>query len=101
MRGAFDSLSVGTFHQDKGELHGVTVVVDTDGPEVFVGRCHEVTPEGVVLLDADAHAVEAGAASKEEWVRRAARYGVWARHRHLVVPRQRVASIRRLGDVAE
>jgi hypothetical protein len=91
---------VGTFHQDKGELHGITVVVDTDGPEVFVGRCHEVTPEGVVLLDADVHRAEPGQPGKEEWVRRAALYGVWARHRHLVVPQARVASIRRLGEVA-
>jgi len=96
---------VGTFHQDKGELHGITVVVDTDGPEVFVGRCHEVTPVGVVLLDVDVHSAEAAAgdeqrASKDAWVRRAARFGVWGRHRQLVVPRERVASIRRLGDVA-
>jgi hypothetical protein len=90
---------MGTFHQDKGELHGITVVVDTDGPEVFVGRCHEVTAEGVVLLDADVHRAETGPASKEEWVRRAARFGVWARHPHLLVPRERVASIRRLGEV--
>lgn len=90
---------MGTFHHDKGELHGVTVVVDTDGPEVFVGRCHEVTPAGVVLLDADGHRADAGAASKEEWVRRAARFGVWGRQPHLVVPRERVVSIRRLGDV--
>jgi hypothetical protein len=96
---------VGTFHNDKGELHGVTVVVDTDGPEVFVGRCHEVTPQGVVLLDVDVHSAEgsagdAGRASKDAWVQRAARFGVWGKHRHLVVPRERVASIRRLGDVA-
>jgi hypothetical protein len=97
---------VGTFHQDKGELHGITVVVDTDGPEVFVGRCHEVTPAGVVLLDVDVHSAETGAggddrrASKAEWVRRAARFGVWGKHRQLVVPRERVASIRRLADVA-
>ena len=90
---------MGTFHQGKGELHGITVVVDTDGPEVFVGRCHEVTPEGVVLLDADLHRAGEGQPSKEEWVRRAARYGVWARHRHLVVPTARVATIRRLGEV--
>ena len=91
---------MGTFHNDKGELHGITVVVDTDGPEVFVGRCHEVTPQGVVLLDVDVHSAADGAPSKDEWVRRAAQFGVWGKHRHLVVPRERVASIRRLGDVA-
>ena len=96
---------MGTFHQDKGELHGITVVVDTDGPEVFVGRCHEVTAAGVVLLDVDVHSAEPGigeeqAASKEAWLRRAARFGVWGRHRHLVVPTERVTSIRRLAEIA-
>ena len=90
---------MGPFHQGKGEVHGITGVVDTHGPEVFVGRCDEVTPDGVVLLDADLHRAEDGQPSKEEWVRRAARFGVWARHRHLVVPAARVASIRRLGEV--
>jgi len=90
---------MGTFHQDKGELHGVTVVVDTDGPEVFVGRCHEVRPDGVLLLDADVHAAAEGAPSKDEWVRRAALYGVWGRHRQVLVPASKVTSIRRLGDV--
>jgi hypothetical protein len=91
---------MGTFHQDRGELHGITVVVDTDGPEVYVGRCHEVTAAGVLLLDADVHRAAEGAASKEEWVGRAARYGVWARHRHLLVPQARVVSVRRLVEVA-
>ena len=90
---------MGTFHQDKGELHGVTVVVDTEGPEVFVGRCHEVRADGVLLLDADVHSASE-AAPKQAWVQRAARYGVWARHRQLLVPTAKVASIRRLGDVA-
>lgn len=90
---------MGTFHQDKGELHGITVVVDTDGPEVFVGRCHEVTPAGVLLLDADVHIAGTAGASKDDWVRRAARFGVWGRHRQLLVPHERVSSIRRLGDV--
>jgi len=44
---------VGTFHDDKGELHGITVVVETTGPRVYVGRCDTQTPQGIILLDAD------------------------------------------------
>ena len=36
--------SMGTFHQGKSELHGITVVVDTTGPEIFVGRCDDDGP---------------------------------------------------------
>lgn len=91
---------MGTFHQDKGELHGITVVVETDGPELYVGRCDEVTDRGVVLLDADVHREGGDGPSREEYLDRAARFGVWSRIEHLVVPRDRVVSIRRLGELA-
>lgn len=90
---------MGTFHQDKGDLHGITVVVDTHGPEVYVGRCDEVRAEGVVLLDVDVHREGDGGRSKQQYLRDAARFGTWKKHDHLVVPRAQVASIRRLGEL--
>lgn len=90
---------MGTFHQGKGDLHGITVAVDTTGEEIWVGRCDEVTAQGVVLLDADVHRHGDGGTSKEEWLAKAARFGVWGRHDRVVVPRQQVASVRRLGDL--
>ena len=30
---------MGTFHDGLGELHGLTVVVDTRGPQIAIGRC--------------------------------------------------------------
>jgi hypothetical protein len=90
---------MGTFHQGKGELHGITVVVDTDGPEIFVGRCDDVTDRGVILYDVDVHQDGEGGRSKEEYVKRAAQLGVWKKFNHLVVPNERVVSIRRLGEV--
>lgn len=90
---------MGTFHQGKGDLHGITVVVETDGSELFVGRCDAVTERGVILLDADVHRAGGEGPSREEYLERAARFGVWGRIKHLVVPRDRVTSIRRLGDV--
>ena len=68
---------MGTFHHDKGELHGITVVVDTNGPRVFVGRCDTVTPEGVVLLDGDVHEETPEGPTKAAWVDKAAAVGVW------------------------
>jgi hypothetical protein len=40
---------MGTFHQNKGELHGITVVVDTTGPEIVVGRCDDMDERGIFL----------------------------------------------------
>jgi hypothetical protein len=91
---------LGTFHQNKGELHGITVVVDTTGEEVFVGRCDTVTDQGVILLDAAVHRAGTDGRSKDEYVQRAAQFGVWKQFDRLVVPTDKVASIRRLGEIA-
>lgn len=90
---------MGTFHQGKSELHGITVVVDTAGPEIYVGRCDDMDDEKVILLDADVHREGEGGRSKDDYLAAAARYGVWKRHARLVLPRQRVTSVRRLGEI--
>jgi hypothetical protein len=90
---------MGTFHQDKGELHGVTVVVDTDGPEVYVGRCDDMDQSKVILMDADVHRDGDDGRSKEDYLRRAAALGVWSKFDRLEIPASRVASIRRLGEI--
>jgi hypothetical protein len=90
---------MGTFHQGKGELHGITVVVDTDGPEIFVGRCDDVDERGVILHDVDVHCDGDDGRSKEDYVKRAAQLGVWKKYDHMVIPNARVISIRRLGEI--
>lgn len=90
---------MGTFHTDKSALHGITVVVDTTGPKVFVGRCEDEDDEKVILLDADVHADGQNGRSKSDYVKRAAKFGVWKMHDRVVIPRAEVASIIRLGEV--
>lgn len=90
---------MGTFHQNKGELHGITVVVETHGPQVFVGRCDTVTPEGVILLDADQHSDGEDGKSNDEYLQQAARFGVWKKFDRLMVPTAEVAAVRRLGEL--
>lgn len=95
-----------TFHHHASPLHGITVAVDTRGGEVWVGRCDDEDAERVILLDADRFppadgdgAPDGSAASKDEWLAKAARFGVWPRHARVVVPRARVTDIRRLGEL--
>jgi len=92
---------MGTFHHGRSELHGITVVVDTRGPKVFVGRCDDLDDHEVILLDADVHEDGANGRSKNDWVREAARWGVWKKLDRVVIPRAEVASVVRLGDLAE
>ncbi|MDH3403159.1 MAG: hypothetical protein OES32_16185 [Acidobacteriota bacterium] len=91
---------MGTFHQGKSALHGITVVVDTTGAEIFVGRCDDEDERSVILLDVDVHREGDGGRSKAEYVARAARVGVWKKHDRVVIPRGQVASVRPLGEVA-
>jgi len=91
---------VGTFHDGLGDLHGITVVVETRGAITYVGRCHEENDRHVLLHDADLHDAASSATSREEYLARAARFGVFAKHRTLAVPRGEVTSIRRLGELA-
>lgn len=90
---------MGTFHHDKGPLHGLTVVVDTKDSRVFVGRCDTETEDGILLLDADLHD-EADGKSKADYLRDAAAFGVWKKFARVLVPNPEIASIRRLGDLA-
>jgi len=90
---------MGTFHQGKSALHGITVVVDTTGPEIVIGRCDDEDDRGIFLHDADVHQDGEGGRSKEAYVQRAAMVGFWKKHDHLFVPKDKIASIRRLGEV--
>ena len=89
----------GHFHPDRHELHGITVVVDTSGPEIYVGRCDDLDESRVILLDVDMHKDGDGGRSKEQYVERAAELGVWKKFDRLTLPRAEVTSIRRLGEI--
>jgi len=90
---------VGTFHHDKGELHGITVVVVTDGPELFVGRCDTITAKQVVLLDVEAHVEGENASSRQEYLQRVSMVGQRGEIPRVVVPTERVRSLQRLAEL--
>jgi hypothetical protein len=88
---------MGTFHSDKGELHGMTVVIETTGTRVYVGRYHEESGRGVLLLDADHHDEGNDGRTNRDYLEAAFRYGVFKRQDHVLVPRAEIASVTRLG----
>jgi hypothetical protein len=88
---------VGTFHHDKGALHGITVVVHTTGTRTWVGRCDTIDERGVFLLDADGHEAAPGAPDAATWLRQAAAVGVWPRHPAVLVPAAEVREVTPLG----
>lgn len=90
---------MGTFHQNKHELHGITVVVETEGPELFVGRCDDILDDRVILNDVDVHREDEDDTSREEYLERAAEWGVFKKHDRLAIDRSKVTSIRRLAEI--
>ena len=90
---------MGTFHDDKGELHGITVVVTTKTDRVYVGRCDTTGPEGIILLDADHHDDGESGRSTEQYLERAAKFGVFKKHDRVVVPTDQIDSVYRLGQL--
>jgi hypothetical protein len=86
-------------HEHKHDLHGITVVVETDGAELWIGRCDDVVEAGVVLRDADVHREGEAGPPRAQWLERARSFGVWPRHRHVVVPAARVTGVRRLAEI--
>lgn len=85
-------------HQHLGDLHGITVVVDTEGP-VYVGRFFEEREGNLLLMDADSHQEGAEGLSKVEYLSRAAEYGVWKQYPSIHIPRSSVTSVSRLTDI--
>lgn len=90
---------MGTFHSHKGDLHGITVVVDTTGDTLYIGRCDQMTEEVIILEDVDVRREGEGGKTKEEHARAAARLGVWKRIDRVVLELDEVTSVRRLGEL--
>jgi len=79
-------------HQDRDELHGITVVVNGQSGRTYVGRWHERQPRGVVMRDV---AVLEPGEDTEAWLARLAKFGVPPEHRMLVVPDDEMGEVRR------
>ena len=88
------------FHPGHHELHGVTVVLETNGARTYVGRFDSQDQRGVVMHDVGVHDASAGVSSREDYLRRAAKFGIRAEHKHLLVPGDEVVRITRFTDIA-
>jgi len=89
---------MGTFHNDKGELHGITVVVRTRGPRIYIGRCDTQTEQGILLLDADSHDEGAEGMSNQQFVHNALKWGHWPRIKAIEIPAKDITSVSRLNE---
>lgn len=87
------------FHPGHAELHGITVVVETNGPLTYVGRYDTEDERGIHMKDVGVHDQSAGG-SRDDYVKKSAKFGIRIEHRQLIVPAEQVARITKLGTIA-
>lgn len=87
------------FHPGHAELHGITVVVETHGSRTYVGRYDSQDEQGVHMLDVGVHDESAAELSKNEYIKKSAKFGIRSEHKHLIVPSREVARVTRLGEL--
>ena len=90
---------MGTFHDNLGEWHGITVAVETTNHQAWVGRCHEASDVHVLLLDADVHEEGEEGLSNQDWLIRASKWGVFGKHKVMKLDAKEVTSLKKLHDV--
>lgn len=87
------------FHPGHAELHGITVVLETLGAITYVGRYDSEDTAGVHLINVGVHDESTAEGTKEEFIRRSARFGIRTEHTHVLVPAKAVARITRLAEM--
>jgi hypothetical protein len=80
---------------------GQEVVLDTQGPLVYIGRLLDIGPAFLTLADADVHDTNDSRASKDLYILESRTLGIHVNRSRVAVARAQVASISFLRDVAD
>ena len=77
------------------------VVLDTQGPLVYVGTLQRLTPVALVLAEADVHDTNDSRASKDLYLVETRELGVRTNRKQVLVMRRQVASVSLLREVVD
>jgi len=80
---------------------GQTVVVDIDGPVVYLGKLASVSGEFLTLEDVDVHNLGDSGTPRERYVVEAKKLGIRPNRKQAQVRLARVVGVSRLEDVIE
>jgi uncharacterized alpha-E superfamily protein len=81
------------FHPGHEELHGVTVVVRGRSGRSWVGRYHERTERGILLLDVAIHDPATAPVDRDSWLERLRKFGIKVDSKHVVIPESEATQI--------
>lgn len=83
------------------DLIGREVVLDTAGPWVYLGMLKALDEHGFWLERADAHNVQEGHATREQYVAESGSDGIRVNRERIFVMRSAVVSVSTLADVVK
>jgi len=81
------------FHEQRDELHGITVVIHGVSGRTYVGRWHERGSRGVIMRDVAIHDPDANALPLEEWLGKQRKFGIAVQEKHMIVPNEEAAEV--------
>ena len=80
-------------------LLGKEVVLDTEGPIIYIGVLEEIRPDGLWLIGADLRDRSEGVVSKERYIREAREMGIRPNRSRVFVFLRVIISVSALDDV--
>jgi hypothetical protein len=88
------------FHPGHHALHGVTVLLETTGGLIYIGRFDSEDEGGAHLLDVAVHDSHGSDLPKEDFIRRTLKFGVRVDQKHALIRRADIARIGPLSEVS-
>jgi len=90
---------VPVFHPDHDELHGITVVLFSNGPRTYIGRWDHRTDGYIRIVDATYHEEGRSDRARDRFLQDNKTYGVKVEYPFLTVPEAEVTDVKPLREV--
>lgn len=87
------------FHPGHHELHGITVVLETNQAQIYIGRFDKQDESGVHMIGVSLFDPAQAGLTRDEFVARTVKFGVKVDRPHLVIPSSLVREITPLNSI--
>jgi small nuclear ribonucleoprotein (snRNP)-like protein len=88
-----------SFATELDSLIGQQVVLDVDGPFLYIGTLEAIDPNSVTLVEADAHDLRETSTSTDQYLIDTVKHGIRVNRRRVVVLSRRIISVSPLEAV--
>ena len=92
---------MGTFHDNLGAFHGITIAVYFKDNRMAIGRCHEANDQQITMHDVDIHDPSESAIPQDQWLAQASKWGIFPKHKNANFPSSEVDRFLKLAPKAK